>query len=249
MAISGVLGKRNIEGCILNVELPAEIYDGRPTLAALRLENAKRLLPSFLVTVNVFDQRILFPLVPRHGEARRQVTVSFRGRGRKNFTSAQIASIFPINFFVRRRRLAFSGQCLVFPAPVPCAGAEGEAPRRARGEAATRQAGYEGDLRRITTYRGGEPLKLIHWKLSARHDELKVKEFSAGGGEPVTIDPALLPGADLEARLRCASFLVESYLRRERPVGLRLGGRRIAPATGRSQKRKLLTELALHGLD
>ena len=58
--------------------------------------------------------------------------------------------------------------------------------------------GQEGDVSHISDYRGGEPLKLIHWKLSARHDRLKVKELSAASHTPVTIDLDAIPGAGLD---------------------------------------------------
>jgi len=106
--------------------------------------------------------------------------------------------------------------------------------------------GYEGELSRIADYRGGEPLKLIHWRLSARHGELKVKELSAVDRPPVTVDLEQLPGG-LEERLRCATYLILSFLRENRPVGLRLGSRAIPPAVGRAHKLRLLAELAIHG--
>ena len=88
-------------------------------------------------------------------------------------------------------------------------------------------------------------LRRIHWRLSARYDTLKVKQFAAGGAEPVVIDPARLPG-DTETRLGMATDLVNRLHRGGRPVGLKLGDRLIPPSHGRSHRLRLLRELALH---
>jgi uncharacterized protein (DUF58 family) len=107
--------------------------------------------------------------------------------------------------------------------------------------------GYAGDIRRIVGYRGGDPLKLIHWKLSARHEELQIKELSAGTADPVILHLDEMPGGDIETRLCCSVFLINRYQRENRPVGLRLGGRLIPPDLSPSHRLRMLKELALYG--
>jgi hypothetical protein len=46
MAVSGVLGRWNLAGLGVRIEVPDEIYDGVPTLLTVRLANRKRLLPA-----------------------------------------------------------------------------------------------------------------------------------------------------------------------------------------------------------
>lgn len=246
MTVSGILGRWNLAGLGVRLEVPDEIYDGVETLLTVRLENRKRLLPTFLIEVVLPAGRTTFPLVERRGAASGTLPAVFYGRGIHTVVEAQARSIFPINFFIRSFPVPVERRLTVFPAPRPCRLA-GEAGRKgAGGELPVARKGYEGELSRIADYRGGEPLKLIHWKLSARQGELKVKELSAAARLPVTIELDLLPGG-LEERLRCASYLVGSYLRDNRPVGLRLGGRMLPPAVGRAHKLRLLAELAGHG--
>jgi len=57
--------------------------------------------------------------------------------------------------------------------------------------------GTRGTSTGLSPYSGGDPLKMIHWRLSARHDELKVKELSATAREPLVIDIDRLAGAEL----------------------------------------------------
>ena len=109
--------------------------------------------------------------------------------------------------------------------------------------------GQEGDVSHIGDYRGGEPLKLIHWKLSARHDRLKVKELSAASHTPVTINLDAIPAAGLEQRLSCCAYLVTRLLRSGRPTGLRSATIEIPPDSTRQHKLKLLKVLATYGTD
>lgn len=248
MAVSGVVGKRNIERLRVDIELPDEIYDGLETLVTVRIANRRRWLPAFLLRVTLLDRDLTIPVIARRDAVSASLPVVFHGRGRRIVEAARLCSIFPINFFVRCRLLPMRQRATVFPALRYCRSAGASGRRKRQGEYRLPSKGYEGDLDRITDYRGSEPLKMIHWKLSARHDRLMVKELSATGAEPVILDPAEFPG-DQEARLRCAAFLVDRCVRRNIPVGLRLGGRLLPAAVGRNHKLRLLTELAIHGQD
>jgi uncharacterized protein (DUF58 family) len=246
MAVSGVLGRWNLAGLGVRIEVPDEIYDGVPTLLTVRLANRKRLLPACLIEVLLPAGRATFTLVEGHEAISESLSAVFHGRGIHTLTQAQTRSIFPINFFIRSFPVPVDRKLTVFPAPRPCRPG-GEAGRQAAGgERSAARKGYEGELSRISDYRGGEPLKMIHWKLSARQGQLKVKELSAATRPPVMLQLDLLPGG-LEERLRCAAYLVSSYLRENRPVGLQLGSRTLPPAVGRAHKLRLLTELAVHG--
>ncbi|MFA5515819.1 MAG: DUF58 domain-containing protein [Desulfuromonadales bacterium] len=242
MAVSGVLGRGNIAGLSVAVEVPDEIYDARSTLVTVRLHNEKRLLGAFLVRVILPDGNLLFTAVGPRASAVASLTCTFSGRGTRPLGEIQLSSPFPINFFVRRATVGESRAITVFPAPRRCPPA-GNGKAVASGEAANDARGYEGDISRIADYRG-EPMKLIHWKLSARQDELKVRELSAAACEPLIIDLASLPGNHLEERLGHAAHLIQYCLQKNRPVGLRLGSRMIAPALSRGHKLRLMTELA-----
>ena len=85
-------------------------------------------------------------------------------------------------------------------------------------------------------------------RLVERGDDLLVKEFGRQTQPPLVIDLDRLAGASLEERISRAAWLVRQAVQ-ERPVGLSLGDRTIAPAVGRAHRTLLLKELALYGLD
>jgi len=247
MAVSGVLGKWNLSRLELKLFPVDEIYDGLPTLLGVELVNHRRRLPVFLMEISLADASVLFTVVDPGEAQRKSVEMTFHGRGRQQLPQVVLRSRFPINFFIRQTSLSRDQALTVFPRPRPCTEREYPDPGGERGARQSWSRGQEGDINRISNYQGGEPLKLIHWKLSARHDALKVKELSAATRAPIILELALLPGSSLEQRIGSAAFLVTRLLKEGRPVGLRAGQTDIAAASGRQHRLQLLEALATHG--
>jgi uncharacterized protein (DUF58 family) len=250
MASSGFAGKRNIEGYQLDLSAPDEIYAGSATLLTLRIHNPRRFLPAFLLRVELDDTSVLLPYLPAQSSG--SVTLPYRPmrRGQNRIKEMRISSPFPVAFFVRRHSFVLDGDILAFPAPRPLPyllSASGKEAHRPGPSSARR--GNQGVVAGIFDYTGSEPLKRIHWRLSARHDSLKVKELESDASEPVIIVPAELPGATWEERLSGAAWLIDRTLRSGRPVGLRLGSSLLAPGSGRDHKLKLLRALAFADAD
>jgi uncharacterized protein (DUF58 family) len=244
MAVSGVLGWLNIKGLELRASVPEEVYSGLDTLVTVQMTNRKRRFPSFLITGHLLGNRICFDLLERGEEQQSSFIHRFPERGSLSLTAAEISSPFPINFFVRSRWLALNSTVTVFPAPVPgpmpagCDGVE------MQGTGARSVRGHDGDVANISDYTGAEPLKLIHWRLSAKHDSLKVKELTATSREPVMLELDSLPGKNLEDVLSSAAFLINRLIREHRPVGLKTKTGVTPPALTRRHRLQLLTELA-----
>ncbi len=187
MALSGVLGWLNIRGLGVRLDVPDEIYRGLDTLVTIRLANRRR-LPSFLLKVKLCGATVDFHLLGRGAEESRGVVVRFSERGRTHVDAVEVCSPFPVNFFVRCTRLSVDCPVLVFPAPVLCPVVGNVDHASESGPFPVADKGYEGEMAKISDYSGGEPLKLIHWRLSARHGTLKVKELTATAQEPVLLD-------------------------------------------------------------
>jgi uncharacterized protein (DUF58 family) len=249
MTVSGILGWINIRGLQMRVELPDEIYAGMATLATVRLINAKRFFPSFLLCAKVLGKTVTTYLLKSGAGETNSFVHTFPLRGAQSIPSAEICSPFPINFFVRCRRAALGLEFPVFPAPLAGAGsAHSEKPLR-YGDASTFLKGNDGEFSRVADYTGNEPMKLIHWRLSAKFEEFKVKEMSAQSGEPIIIDVDSLPGRNLEENLSIACFLINRMTGAKRPVGLKLREKTFRPALSRQHRLHMLTELALYGRD
>lgn len=242
MSITGFAGMRNLSGLELELTPPDEVYAGIAAPFTLRVHNRKRQLPSFLLSVRDGESSVQFAWVARRGDAAAVLPLTFPERGPATLATLTVASPFPVNFFVRFWRLPVNCALLVFPRPLPCAGlvAEGDGAGGSGGRRPTRGSG--GEVERIEEYSGREPLKQIHWKLTARDSRIKVKRYVEAAATPLVIDPAELPGG-LEERISCAAWLIRRW-GEERPVGLRLTNEYYAPQQGRRQIRSLLAALA-----
>lgn len=247
MSVSGILGWLNIQGLKVRVDFPDENYCGLETLATIRLENGKRHFPSFLLKVTVLGEPVFFDLLACGEEGRDSFIYRFQERGEQVITVGEVSSPFPINFFVRSRWIEVQRRVVVFPAPLPCPLPAGHHGRGQSGALLASAKGFEGEVTKIADYSGAEPLKLVHWRLSAKYGELKVKELSATAEEPILLDIAAMAGNNLEENLSCAVFLANSLFKKNRPVGLKLGERLLPPAASRDHRLHLLTELALYG--
>ncbi len=246
MAVSGVLGKGNLSRLRVRLALPAEIYAGRPATVRVHIENGRRRLPVFLLQVVLPGGEALFHVIGARQAAEAEVPLSFARRGRHRLEKVQIRSIFPINFFVRTLTLRLDCQAVAFPAPRPCTALLPGGDKAPRGESAATAKGHQGEITRIADYRGDQPLKLVHWKLSARSEDLKVKELAEAAAEPVILDVDALPGSSVEERLGAATFLINRCARERRPVGLQIGNRHFPPLNTRAHRLQLLIALALY---
>ena len=247
MAVSGILGWLNIQGADVFIDLPDEIYCDLETLVTVRLANRRRYLSSFLLTVRVLGGSADFDLVECGEQGKSSFICTFRERGEHLVAGGVVSSPFPINFFVRSRRIPIECRVVVFPAPFRSRLPGGSGKLGTSDALATAAKGYDGDVAKITDYSGTDPLKLVHWRLTAKFGELKVKELTANTQTPVILDVDTLPGRTFEENLARAVFLVNGLMRNNRPVGLKLRERMIPPAVSRIHRLRLLSELALYG--
>ncbi len=247
MSVTGVTGWLNIRSLKVETFFPDEIYAGLPTLIVIELKNIKRYFPSFLLRLSAGEEKVVVPIIGRAGQERFTLLYRFPERGPFSFTKITVCSSFPVNFFVRCCIVAAEEKCLVFPAPRPGAINIVSSGRDRRGQPFEGGSGQDGDIEKIGNYTGMEPFKLIHWRLTAKHDELKVKELGITSQEPVLIDVAEDAGSVMEERLGNAVYHLNRLLRAGHPVGLRIGQKIIPPAATRTHRLSLLSELALYG--
>jgi len=247
MAVSGLLGQRNLLRLDVRCRLQSEAYAGFPAQYLLEIVNQRRRLPAFLLQARIGSTTLLFPLIP-FGESCQQILVlTFSQRGLQPLPEIYLSSCFPINFFVRSRRVPHNQQVLVFPRPLKSILPSGTGQKRQARQEDLFLPGIDGELRSVDNYLDGDPLKAIHWKHSARQEEsYKVKRLNRLGLPAQLINIENLPGAIEEKLSRC-TYLVNRLSRSQRAVGLRIEQKLIPPAVGNSHRCRLLTELARYG--
>ena len=249
MSVTGLAGMLNIRRLTPELLPPEEIFAAMPATFRIRVHNAKHFLPAFLIRLECPDgSGVTIPLVKRSGFAEGNITLTFPERGQAAVGTITISSPFPVNFFTRWWTYPMEERCVVFPRLIH-GQAAGDGPERNRvGSTGRQNRGLDGELEHIGEYSGREPLRMIHWKLSARGDELLVKEFGRQAAQPLIVDLNALPGRDMEERISRAAGLIRRWTR-ERPVGLTLRDRTLPAEAGHRHELHLLTELALYDID
>ncbi|MHB8123367.1 MAG: DUF58 domain-containing protein [Desulfuromonadaceae bacterium] len=247
MSVTGLAGMYNIKKLIPDLHPPEEIYAGIPAIFSVSVKNSKRFLPSFLIRLECrTDQAVVVPLVIPNSICHAPVLLTFNQRGEVPLGLITISSSYPVGFFTRYWRFEIDSKVTVFPAPIATASIGSGEGTQATGVGLRRERGLSGELERIYPYSGSEPLRMIHWKHSARSHDLLVKGFGMNVVAPLVIDLDSLPGRGVEERLSRAAWLVQRW-GRERPVGMLLGGRTLPAGIGKRHSLMLLKELALYG--
>jgi uncharacterized protein (DUF58 family) len=141
-------------------------------------------------------------LVPASGWTRVEVIRGVR-RGPVNATAWSIGTSDPLGFFRGLRSRPDSEVALVLPRFATLAGRRQA--RELEATAAAPRAGSGNELFGIREYRPGDSLRRIHWRSSARHGELVVREYEPPGLETLTIlvdpSPSTQDVADQIARI------------------------------------------------
>lgn len=247
MSVTGIAGMYNIKKLIPDLLPPEEIYAGIPAPFHLSVRNTKRYLPSFLVRAeSIAGHGLIFPVLLQNSVHSGQVLITFNTRGVVPLGSITISSPYPVGFFTRYWTFNINSTITVFPRPLASVSSGNGEESAATGSSFCRDRGLSGELERIYPYSGSEPLRMIHWKHSARTLDFLVKGFGRSVAAPLMIDLNSLAGQGVEERLSRAAWLVKRWVR-ERPVGLALGGRVLPFAIGKQHGLKLLKELAMYG--
>ncbi|MCL4457010.1 MAG: DUF58 domain-containing protein [Nitrospirae bacterium] len=262
MAISGFFGKRNLSRIDIDAEIPQEIFANKEFPLKISLKNLKGFFPIFLMRVKIRGQSLsekgtvplfretLFPFVDKKSYSSGYMDISFKKRGRHVIKEIYICSVFPFNFFVRCRRLGASFDFIVFPEPKKSALLNIlERQRLSKGEIQIDKTGYESEMLSIREYILGDPFKYINWKATAKTGGLKTKELSSLAYQPIVIDFEKIDIKNIEEKISCITYMILQLLRKNIPVGIKIGGRFYKPDISNAHKISILNELALYGIE
>lgn len=150
-------------------------------------------------------------------------------RGLYRWHQIQLRTAMPLGLFWCSRRREVKAGAIVYPQVLPlrvCPLVDemGQKDALIRSDRYNFQSATEGLTRALRPYRMGDPFRLIHWRTSARHGELLVRELEImKGGQEVVIclDTALNWNAeDFERAVIAAASLYFYAARRQMNVNL-----------------------------
>jgi len=168
--------------------IPRRAMAGEPFSVEVSLTNPKRWLSAWLMTVRdrvdngreYLSPEILFTCVRGRQTQTGRYQLRLRERGRYRFGPLQVNSRFPLGLVERGLVLSVGDDILIAP----------EIGRLSSGwrrrmlsatelvnNARARVGSFHDDFHRIREYRSGDEPRTIHWRTTARRNELMVREF------------------------------------------------------------------------
>lgn len=203
LALSGFLSALNFRMLRIEVRLPQHCYAGEAFPITVRLQNDKRVFPSFSLSVGPAEESpfrfsTLYSSVIRSSQyvAESEQALLPR-RGLYSIGKVTVSSRYPFGFFLKTRTFAATGQCICFPAIL----SDEEMTMASidmRGTEQRYDRGNGQDLYMIRDYVPSDSARHVHWKASAKTATLKTREYAAENSHHVTIvfDRFGYPGDD-----------------------------------------------------
>lgn len=243
MLIAGFISLKNLKNLRLTINFPYEVYASIPVKGKVGIKKEDNYY-SFLIRVDNGFSKILFPYVDKKFRFKELLFI-FPNRGYYEKVKLKISSDFPLGMFARFFETEIKVNLVVFPKPINTDLREFILEEE-KGESKSflQVKGYE-DIKDIRDYRN-EPMKLIHWKLSAKTQSLKVKDMVRNENRSVILSLNSVEG-DLETKLSKLTYLINELMDRGFSVALKLDNTFIPPSFGQKHKLKLLRELAVYG--
>ncbi len=222
MLISGLLSRVVLAGVDVRLELPEHIFAQRTILAIAELQNTKRIVPSFSLSLvseaapmakkdahaipapQILDRPVYFPHIPHRQTVRQNVELTFPRRGVYRQDVLGLRTKFPFGFLQKTRRVNSAIEVVVYPRIQPTEEFYEVLPL-VSGELESYQRGRGNDLYAIRDYQFNDSARHVDWKASARTGALQVKEFAREDERRVMLvfDPYVGPqGRDAQAAER-----------------------------------------------
>jgi uncharacterized protein (DUF58 family) len=173
-----------------------------------------------------------------------EVVAPVAQRGVTRVKQFELRTRYPFGWFYAWTYV--QGLITVYAAPSP-AGTRTLPSAGAKGSGTHSEARGDEDFSGLRAYEPGVPLKHMAWKVLARGGEAAVRSYSSLAAQPEWLEWSSVDGMDLEARLSQLCLWVLESDAAQRPYGLRIPGREIAPSGGAAHRFACLRALAAFG--
>lgn len=169
-------------------DLPRRAMAGVPFSVQVTLENRKYLIASFLMSVRdqirskgeQINANVLFASVPAGEKRTTPYQLRLTKRGKFDFGPVEITTRFPLGF-VERGSLINAGDAVIVHPKTGQLASSWKRILNATGEMTEqkvlRLGAFDDDFSHIREYRDGDDVRNVHWKTSARREELMVREY------------------------------------------------------------------------
>lgn len=221
LVLSGILSQMNFHKLKWSLRVPQNLRAGEAGLAAVELQNGKRLFPAMSLCLRVGDSEagdapsmyLRRAVAPGQSSSLDWKLLPQR-RGHLRVDLLGVDSQFPFGFLMKSLSPKLSEQVVVWPRRVEYNFQPEQLGFRNQAGRFKRRAGGGSDLLNVRPYERGDPPRLVHWKASARVGKLMIRQLAQEGemGYKLYIDPsaAIWQEADFELMCGLVASLSES---------------------------------------
>jgi len=182
----------------LRRQMPKRCMAGESVSIEIQLESRKRWLSTWLMAVNdttyneteLLQAGVLFARVPPSESRSAYYQLQLANRGKYEFGPMLLTTRFPLGLVERGKTFEVLGDIIVHPRIGKLA-PEWQRSLMISGDLAIQQrprVGSQNDeFHRLREYREGDNPTAIHWRTSARRNELMVREFHQSRDQPLIV--------------------------------------------------------------
>jgi uncharacterized protein (DUF58 family) len=233
---------RNMLRLSVDVTTEVDAFAGREAMLEFELRNGSR------VDRRDIEVRCLgaagMGSVAAGESATIEVIAPVAQRGVTRIAQFELRTRYPFGWFYSWTYV--QGSIAVYVAPAP-RGSRTLPSESAQGTGSHSEARGDEDFSGLRAYQPGMPLKHMAWKVLARGGEPVVRSYSSLAAQPEWLDWSMLEGLDTEARLSQLCLWVLESDAAQRPYGLRVPGKELAPSGGAAHRFACLRALAAFG--
>jgi len=177
-----------LKGLTVTRHAPERVMAGEPTSIELALRNNKSRISGWVISLRdqIASQTerlpadVLIPRVPPRSTRTGHYRLRLMHRGRYEFGPLSISTRFPLGIVERGLIVSQPGTILVYPRIGRLTARWTQRLLQATDLVplmSPRSGPFDDEFHKLREYRRGDDLRAIHWKTSARRNELMVREF------------------------------------------------------------------------
>lgn len=244
---SGILGIINIKNLEISVLQVEDLYVNRYAKVKILVKNNYKGLFLFLLKLEFEDFDVSVDSLKGSVISEHFSKIFFKKRGFNCLEGIYVTSIYPFNFFIRRKFYTLNKQFLVYPEPkVPSEEFIKNVDNNQSDESFINNVlAHEGiDIYDLRNYMKGDSVKNIIWKHFFRNEKILVKKYEATSVKFVIIE--IKNDHNIEMILSFATYVINDCCKKNIPIGVKINNTFIKPSTGLVHRNILLKNLALY---
>jgi len=179
--VSGILSEQCIRKIRIKRMIPSPLYAETPFTMNLIVRNEKRFFPSFSLQIqDVLQSKennpsTYFFVLPPDEEVQKGYSLTLTERGLYRFKNLSLNTRFPFGLFIKTLTYPLLDELMVYP-KIESVFPSLDSFSSRKDEMEVNKKGHGTTLYQLRNFQQGDDARAIHWKTSARHGRLLIRE-------------------------------------------------------------------------